>query len=679
MAKMTEHEIRAVVAKRFSDVLGGSNTELAADREKALDFYYGRPLGNEIDGRSQIVSKDVMDTVEWLMPSLMRIFTTKQAAQFDPVGPEDEQLAKQETEYVSHVLWKKNDGFMIIYTWLKDALMQKVGYVKYMWVDEEKVCFEQYTGLSQDQLAMLQQELEQDGEAEIIEADIKPTAPGVNQAFDVKYRIKKKQGRLVIENCPQEEVFISSDCKGGVKTAKFVGHLRRATRSELLELGFDRKTVEQVTDWSWKDVELSRGSVGEDDVKDEGIDWATEELQLLDCHTYVDADDDGIAELRHFLMGGDTVLVNEEADEIPWCSWSMIPTPHRHVGLGVYDLVEDLQRTNSGLQRSLLDNAYFGNNQRLAYDENMVDVDMLRINRPGGHVAVSGSPVGAVVPLPVSDIASRLLPVIGYVEQVRARRTGVGDMSTGVDADVLAQSTKGAYMDARGAANQRIEAIARIFAQTGLSDLYSSIHRMLMKHQDWPARFKIKNNWVEVNPAEWKERANLTVSVGLGTAGKEEIRANLGMISQLMQQAAQVPGLIQPRNVYAVFSRMQEELGFEGEDFITDPASPEYQQFIEAQSQQAPDPYLEGEKIKAEARANEKMLDVAMKGAELAQERDLEITKLEVTTGVDLAKAGIGAEVAAARGYGQARAGSGAAAAEPAAYRGVGRNPAGPV
>jgi hypothetical protein len=221
----------------------------------------------------------------------------------------------------------------------------------------------------------------------------------------------------------------------------------------------------------------------------------------------------------------------------------------------------------------------------------------------------------------------------------------------------------------------------RIIAEPGYASLYSSIHRLLLRHQDWQSRFKLKDQWVTVNPTEWQERANLTVAVGLGNASKEEVQQSLMLMGQAQQVAAQVPGLIQPKNVFALFRRMQTQLGFENDDFITDPQSPEYQQFTSQPP--PPDPYIEGEKIKSETKMQEKQVDAQVKSQEqnqrlafeAAQHRDdmaLEITKLEVQSGIDLAKAGIGAEVAIARGNQQASARSSAAAGKPPAARGSG-------
>lgn len=671
MAKLTDDELRAIVGRRLSDTLSSTDSELRKDRVIALDHYYGRPYGNEIEGRSQIVTKDLMDTIEWIMPSLLRIFSNKDAVEFDPVGPEDEALAKQETLYVSHVLWKKNPGFMLMYNWLKDALMQKVGYVKYWWQDEAKLCFDSYYGLSEEQLVLTVQSLEQEGELEIVGSEQdKDTG-----YWNIKVKTKRKYGCAKIEVVPPDEVIVDKDCRGDIKSARFVGHLRRnITRSDLLEMGYSRKRVGLLNSYSWDKTSeaLARDTVNESvDDADDGVDWATKELVLLDCYTYVDKDDDGIAELRHFLMGGNDILEDEEVSEIQFDSWTPIPVPHRHVGLSIDDVMEDLQRINTALNRGLLDNVYFTMNQRVMYDKNVVDVSMLQVNRPGGHVAVDGPPGLAAMPVPVSPMAAQLLPVIDYISQTRENRTGVGRMTSGVDADVLAQSTKGAYIDAKSAANQRIEAIARIFAETGLSSLYGSLHRLLSHHQDWETREKLKGQWVTVNPTEWQERANMTVSVGLGNSSKEEVRANLSTMASAQQAAAAVPGLIQPTNVFNLFNRLAAELGFDQSGFITDPKSPEYQQFLK--SQQPPeDPYVQGVKIKSATDLQKAQIEAETDDEDRTAKVGIEMAKLAAGShdGAqdrrhDMAKTHVTSTTALARGAQQASSRSQSAAGKP--------------
>lgn len=669
MAKMTDSEVRAIVAARLTDTLGSTDSELRKDREQSMNFYFGRPMGNEIEGRSQVVSKVLMDTVEWAMPSFLRIFANRDAIAFDPVGPEDEEQAKQETGYVNHVFWKKNAGFMIVYCWIKDALLQKVGYVRRRWVNEEKVSFQSFTGLTDDQLVMVLEEYQRYGEVDIVGSEQE------NELWNLKLKVKHTYGCEKVDCYPPEDVIVDAKCRGDVRQARFVAHIRTdLTRSDLIEMGYPRAKVEKLTDYTWergRAEETARDSVNESmSREDQEANLASRVIRLLDVETYLDEDDDGVAELRHYFMAGNETLENEEIPEITWDSLTSLPVPHRHAGLSLYDLVEDRQRVATALDRGLLDNTYFSINRRMLYNKNTVSLADMQVNRPGGHVGVDGPVTGQTQPLEYTPMVGQLLPVIEYNDQVVERRTGVGRHSMGLDADVLADSTKGAYMDAVRTANQRIESMARIMAETGFASLMSGIHRDLRRNQDWPTKFKLRNDWVETNPAEWDERTDLTVSVGLGNASKEEIRANLGLMGQAQEKAAQVPGLIQPTNVFALFRRMQTELGFENEPFITDPASPEYKQFMASQ-QGKTDPYIEGEKIKGDVKLQEKIIESRDKALDRAQERDLTITTLEVESGVDLAKAGIGAEVAHARGANQSRGNGGAAPGEHGAPGGI--------
>lgn len=644
--ELTESERRALIEYRYQRAYM-SDKELRTDRTDALNAYYGKPMGNEQEGRSNVVSKDMMDTIEWIMPSLLRVFM-RDAVQFDPVGPEDEALAKQETDYVRHVIWKKNDGFVLIHNWLKDALMQKVGYVLYNWEDEDKVEFDQYDGLNDEQLTMVMQELEQEGEVEVRKYRQDPKT-GYHA---IEVRVKRTYGCVKIENVQPDEVIVSNDCRGSIKKSNFAGRIRKISRSDLMQLGFKREELENLTDFVWDNhsgEQLARDSVGENATTrddENSSEWASQEMTLLECYTNMDADQDGIAEMRHFLMGGEGFLIDEEFPEIPMESWTPVIIPHRHIGLSIYDLIEDLQRIKTALQRGLLDNVYFTNNPRTVYNQN-VDVKSLQVNKPGGHVLVmTESPVqGDVMPMPVSPQMGNILPVITYFDEVKENRSGVGRMTSGVDANVLAQSTKGAYSNAQTAANQRIEAIARIFAETALGPLYLSVHRLLLRHQNWAVQEKLRGNWITVDPTMWKERTHLTVSVGLGNANQEEIRQNLMMMGQVQQQAAQMPGIVQPQNVYNLCQKMQTELGFEAQAFFTDPKSDEYKQFMQSQGQQK-DPYVQGKEIDAQAKMAGAQLDRKTKLEINQSDREVAITELELDSGVDLAKAGIGADVA---------------------------------
>src|SRR5262249_6204609 len=133
-------------------------SKLSQERADALDYYLGDMEKDvpTIEGRSRAVSTDVADTIEGLMPSLMEIFAaSEEVVRFEPVGPEDVAAAEQETQYVNHVFMQQNPGFLILYSFIKDALLSKVGIVKVWWEEEEREERETYYDQPDDAFALL--------------------------------------------------------------------------------------------------------------------------------------------------------------------------------------------------------------------------------------------------------------------------------------------------------------------------------------------------------------------------------------------------------------------------------------------------------------------------------------------------------------------------------------------
>ncbi len=161
MSRMSTSDLKAMLAAENADALAAiSAARLAEERADAMDYYLGH-MAKDMpvqDGRSRAVSSDVSDTIEGLMPNLMDIFAgSDEVVRFEPVGPEDEAAAAQETDYVNHVFMQQNPGFMILYSFIKDALLSKVGIVKVWWEEREEEQRETYYDLTDDQFALIAQ------------------------------------------------------------------------------------------------------------------------------------------------------------------------------------------------------------------------------------------------------------------------------------------------------------------------------------------------------------------------------------------------------------------------------------------------------------------------------------------------------------------------------------------
>ena len=166
---MSVVDLKAMLAAEKADALAAiSAARLAEERADSMDYYLGH-MAKDMpaqDGRSRAVSSDVADTIEGLMPNLMDIFAgSDEVVRFEPVGPEDEAAAAQETDYVNHVFMQQNPGFMILYSFIKDALLSKVGIVKVWWEEREEEERETYYDLTDDQFALIAQAVVESGGA----------------------------------------------------------------------------------------------------------------------------------------------------------------------------------------------------------------------------------------------------------------------------------------------------------------------------------------------------------------------------------------------------------------------------------------------------------------------------------------------------------------------------------
>lgn len=661
-------EILSIIKAHEKDAIGGDTGELAHERAEAIDRYFGRPYGDELEGRSAVISKDLSDAVDWIMPSLIRVFlATQDFLRFDPVGPDDEAQAEQESDYTNHVIMKDNNGFTVLYDWFKDALLLKNGYVKHWWDETEKVSHETYTGLTQDQLTFLMEQLELSGDdLQVVGQEIKPyqTPEGAILTFDIKIKRKCKYGKVRIEPVPPDEVRVSSRARGDIKEIIFFQHISPKTRSELVEMGLPKAFVWDLPTWNERDQEDdARDQVSDENtLSGESKDKSTDEIEYKETYIKVDVDDDGVAELRRIVVVGNKIPEgeewNQETDRIPFSYLTPNRMPHRHVGLGLNDELDDIAKIKTALMRSVLDNAYFLNNVEWAVNER-ANLDDFLVSRPGGLKRFKGQePIaGSYEPIVKTPFIQHVLPVLDYVDSVKENRTGVGRNVMGLDPDTLGKTTEGAAKMALQQANAKIEMIARLFAETGVKDLALAVHELLIKHQDQHKKVKLKDKWVDVNPQEWKTRTDMTVNVGLGTGSMEEVRSNLMLMAQIQQQAAQA-GIVTPRNVYNLAEKMSDNLGFKQKGtFFSDPDSPE----VKAMQQgDRTDPLVEAEKIKAQANIQVKQMQEQLKQAKdsvslqldkykFDKQYDLDVAKAEIdaifkAVNVDLGQPGVGTE-----------------------------------
>ena len=581
-----ERDILAVLSKEIHNASGFIGGELVSRRKKSLEYYLGMPLGNEQEGRSQVISNDVLDTVESLMPSLMRIFTSgDNVFSCEGTGPEDDEMARQCSDYLNYIFYKENSGFLALYSAFKDALIQKNGILKVYWDDSQKTEREEYTRLTEDEfndlIANAEVKVKNHSEYEEPILDEKGKELDKVTLHDVVIQRTRLYGQVRIEPVPPEEFLIERRSKD-INSSNFVCHRTNKTRSELVEMGYDKELVEK----------LPTGDAGffsEDKfVRHQNIDFShgttdgdksTGDILIYESYIRMDANEDGKAELLKITTagtGGKTMLDMVEVDTMPFVSLTPVIMPHRFHGRSVSELVEDIQLIKSTVMRQMLDNMYLTNNNRVAIQDGQVSMDDLLTNRPGGIVRTKQPPQNVMMPLPMQPLTEQATAMLGYLDSVKETRTGITRQSQGLDSNALNKTATG-QNQILTQSQMRMELIARIFAETGVKDLALKMFELVCKYQQKEKIVRIRGKYIPMRPFEWKDRVNVTVQVGLGTGSKEQQLILLNAILERQMQAINLQQnafgpMVNLRNVYNTLKKLIENAGLNGvEPYFMDP------------------------------------------------------------------------------------------------------------
>ncbi len=616
-------ELKARIDAEITQALGFDD-EISDQRRLAMEYYYGLPFGNEVEGRSQIVDSTVADTVEWIKPSLMRVFASgDRIVEFHPTGPEDIPAAEQASDYINHIFTKDNPGFEILYSWFTDALLQKNGIVKCWWDETDENDRETYTDLTDLELeALIAPEA-----VEVLEHT--ENTEGLEVTHDIVITRKVVTGRVKIENVPPEEFLISREAKS-IEDARFVCHRSRKTFSELREMGYDFDEEEiGGSNHEYSSERIARFEF--DDSSQLGrdtVEKALQEVWVYESYLKSDQDDDGIAELIRVVTAGSVILEQEPVDRKPFATLTPIKIPHKFFGMSMADLTMDLQLMKSTLQRSLLDNMYMQNHGRYAVMEGQVNLADLLTSRPGGIVRTKVP--NAVTPLPTPPLQPYVFETLKYLDGIREERSGMTKYSQGLNEGTLtSHTTASAVSQTMTAAQQRVELIARCFAETGVKELMQMIYELVQKNQDKARMIMLRNEFIPVRPDMWRDKMDCTVSVGLGHSNRDQ---QLMHISTLMQFAAQAMrgglSIINEQNLYNLGAEMIKNMGFKNvEDFLTDPR----------QTQEAPGP--REQMAAAEMQLKKGELDVKVAETQIKQQKlQLEAQKMQQDNALKVAE-----------------------------------------
>ena len=647
---MDDGRLKAILQGEIDNAIGFLETETVEQRKNALTAYMRDPYGNEVEGRSQIVTGEVAEAIDGMLPPLMRLFTSAdQIGVFEPVGPGDEPLAEQATEYCNWVFMKQNPGIAIMHDWFKDAILQKVGIVKAYWDDSISVTKEQYANLTDDELAMLlsdgtmeiagQETIEQDMDGQVL------------RIHNVALMRRTKAGRIKIENVPPEEFLISKAGKT-VRDTPFVAHRKLITRSDLVAMGFDAEVVMDLP--TYNDLEFSAEKVArynrdEQPYQEPSLDKSMQTVEVYEIYLKTDFDGDGIAELRQIFFSANEILSNEETDYVPFYSICPIPIPHRFFGDCPADRTVDLQLIKTTVTRQMLDNMYLQNNTRMGAVEGQVNLDDLLSVTPGGIIRMKNP--AALVPIQTPPVGQQAFPLLEYLDQVQAKRTGITEASQGLDPNILQNVTAAAIAALTQASQGKIELIARIFAETGVKDLFKGLLQLLCKFQDKAVILRMRGQYVQYDPREWSNQYDVSVNVGLGTGNIEQKMAMLSMVLSKQEQMLQMLGpnnpLVSLSQYRATLGKLVEAAGFADSAEFFKPVTQEVDQALAQPQQQGSDPAIQMMMAQAQADIEIKR-EKAMADIQLAREKavaELELKRMEFEAEAQMKAMKVGAGI----------------------------------
>lgn len=537
---------------------------------------------------SSLVSTDVADTIEWALPSLMKVFTgSDEVITVAGVTEEDDQNAEVMQSLLVYQLQRQNKFFPILYNWMKDALITGMGIIKCYWERTEGYTPET-AQLNADALKLLTQT-----GVEITNVEGPDIMGDFTVTWNSPYYIKNSPK---LENILVSEFLYSPDAKN-LEDANFVAHRKKVTMSHLRQK--EREGIYANVDM----VHPDNGPVSwitdqvEDVIGDHYTslhnnqqDKAREEVTIYECYTKIDFNNDGILEDMIITIAGDVILRAEPnyMGRHPFFSISPTKDPHRiWVKRSYAELIGELQDMKVALTRQIVQNIALTNDPKMILAEDSINISdyiegrkVIR-KKPGSNMG------DVAMPMPVNQLSPQTFQFLEYLEGQKENRTGITRYNQGLDASSLNKTATG-ISAILGQSAQRLELVARMFAETGISELFRFMVSLNQKFVDQETVIRLTNKQLRISPDDLNGNFDLVVNAGISIATKESTIMTLQtMLTALMQtQAAGIP-IVTPQNIYNLFKKWIESAGFKNyNDYVTDPAVVQQRAIMDMQLKQ---------------------------------------------------------------------------------------------
>ncbi len=450
---------------------------------------------------------------------------------------------------------------------------------------------------------------------------------------DVTITTTKKVSQARVMGVPPEEFGIERGART-LKDCNYCFHETQKSIGALVGQGYDKAQLKELISTSAHGTEsLSRDTVDEDSPQRDSINETARLVRVTEHYIRMDYEGNGKTCIYRVTTGGEGCAILklngkediEKVDAYPFAAGTPVPQPHRFFGRSIADLVMQIQREKTALKRGALDNTYLHNNPRPEIAESHAGVntiDDLLVSRHGAPIRTKqpGGLVWQVVP----DITGSIYPMLQYLDADLEAKTGLSKQTQGIDANALQNQSATAVAQVFSASQLRVKLIARVLAE-GVRDMFSLLHGTIRKHGQQQQTVRLRNNWVNVDPSNWKTRNDMTINVGLGTGGKAQQFAQTMALANFQKELllGGKANLVDDKALFNTASEMTKIMGHKNPDkFFNDPSAkdPQTGQPLHPPVQPPPDPAVL--KIQADTQMKEKELQ--MRGQEIMANAEID-------------------------------------------------------
>lgn len=601
--ELDEKELLSSLEQNIDAADSYANSEIGEQRNKGHKYYYGKPLGNERNGRSQHVSMDVFDAVESVKSLLMETFSAdRNVCKFDPQTSEDVEPAKMATALSNYIFYRENKGSKILHDVIHDALVSKTGIVKRYYKDYYEYDEETFEGLDEASFSMLAS----DPQVTLTEYEEQTTMsqvqdPQTGQVLEMAQTIysgeivrKMNKSKICVEVIKPEDFLITPRATDE-EDADFCSHRTTRTRGELLSEGFEPDLVARLDEDKnyHEDGSLGRDSLdGFRHDEDANDDRDREYVTVYESYIKKYREDLKKCVFLKVMHSRRVLLDVEIVSAKPFRYFTPFPIPHRFHGMSLADVLLDIQKTQSSLKRGVVDHTFMTNTSRFIANLSLVKNprDLLD-NRVGAVIDVnSPNPESVVRPLPMPNLSGTVFQAMESLETEKEARSGMSRMARGMDSTVVSkQNSSDLITQFMNASNRRIMVMARNLAENFLKPLMHDIYELAIENESQEKLIQLDGQFVPVNPSMMGSRTEMMVAVALTP---EEQAQEAQMLLSLDQQFTMNPadptlnGMYGASQRHAMISRAFELLNIKsGGQYLFNPNSPEYQQMQQQQAE----------------------------------------------------------------------------------------------